>query len=100
MTELLVTPEPWQEFAACNPRRGLVETTLFFDETQSVLARQFCRTNCPVRYDCLDYAYRTACEFGVFGGFDERERERMLKNYGPKGIAQLISKQRLTKEPG
>lgn len=96
MSEPLLVEEPWQSFAACDPRRGLVETSLFFDETTTGLAKQFCRTNCPARFDCLDYAYRMGCDHGVYGGFDERERERMMKNYGPKGIATLITKQRLT----
>lgn len=93
MPEALASQEPWRAFAAC---KNIEDKSFFFDEDRARLAKQFCRTNCPVRYDCLDYAYRTPCEYGVFGGFDEADREKMLRRHGPKGIALLIERERLT----
>jgi WhiB family redox-sensing transcriptional regulator len=34
---------------------------------------------CPVRRDCLEYALLTRQAFGIWGGFNARERKRMLK---------------------
>ena len=93
MHELLEAQDQWREFAAC---RQIDDKSFFFDETRAPVAKQFCRTNCPVRYDCLEYAYRTGCEYGVFGGFDEADRARLLKNYGTQGLAALIEQRRLT----
>lgn len=35
--------------------------------------------SCPVREECLDYALSHDERFGVWGGFSERERRRLLR---------------------
>lgn len=43
--------------------------------------RQTCFT-CPVRADCLRYAIALGLRGGIWGGFTERERRRMMKKRG------------------
>ncbi len=54
------------------------ERTLFVPGAAQHLAKRICR-NCPVRLDCLAEALDHRLEFGVWGGFTERERRNLLQ---------------------
>jgi WhiB family redox-sensing transcriptional regulator len=70
---------PWQESAACRH----TDTELFFPigSTGKALieihqAKALC-AGCPVQQSCLTYALVTGQEFGIWGGYDEKERRLM-----------------------
>ena len=52
----------------------------FFSGAAAVKAecREMCG-ECPVRYECLEFSLVTEQEFGIWGGFDEKERKPMIK---------------------
>jgi WhiB family transcriptional regulator, redox-sensing transcriptional regulator len=76
-------PEDWQEKAAC---RG-PQSKYFYppehkerkDERirRQNLAKDICRM-CEVRLECLEYAIATRDPNGIWGGYTEDERKRML----------------------
>lgn len=41
-------------------------------------AKSICR-QCPIRMECLEHALVTRAEFGIWGGYDERERRLMMR---------------------
>jgi WhiB family redox-sensing transcriptional regulator len=68
------TDTTWMDRAACagHPQR------VFFPpgaRGSSRAAKQIC-ANCPVRDNCLNYAITTSCDYGVWGGLDEHERQQ------------------------
>lgn len=67
----------WMNGAAC---KGRSIDLFFFDERKDrerlKMARFVC-SGCTVWKDCLDYAIETPIDFGIWGGFTPRERERM-----------------------
>jgi WhiB family redox-sensing transcriptional regulator len=71
--------KPWQfEGASCS---GL-EVDYFFPENRTFnaenkLAKSICRT-CVVKKECLDYAVAYSVQ-GIWGGTNNRERERIRK---------------------
>lgn len=77
-------PESWRYAAAC---RG-EDPALFFapsyfekrreKEAREALAKAVC-ARCPVRMECLDHALVTRETHGVWGGFNEMERRRLLR---------------------
>ena len=69
-------PLAWRHQAAC---RGL-DPDLFFpgDEEPGEAAKAVCE-RCPVRRPCLEWALATREKEGVWGGRDERDRRRMLR---------------------
>ena len=71
----------WRDRAACR----LTDANLFFpagttgsavDQIQA--AKAVCRI-CPVQDDCLQFAFETNQESGVWGGKDEDERRKLRK---------------------
>ncbi|MCY0957662.1 WhiB family transcriptional regulator [Streptomyces sp. H27-H5] len=73
-------PPHWDQDAACRLGNPLV----FFPEGEkdAVLedtaeAKRICRT-CPVIHPCLVEALERGEQWGVWGGLDEGERERLL----------------------
>lgn len=74
----------WDEAAACLGE----DLTLFFApnyfEKQSVKrareakAKLICRS-CPVQAECLEYGLASSDGHGVWGGFNEQERRRLLR---------------------
>jgi WhiB family transcriptional regulator, redox-sensing transcriptional regulator len=76
--------EEWRYAAAC---RG-EDPTLFFapsyfekrreKQAREAVAKAIC-ARCPVRIDCLDFALITRESHGVWGGFNEMERRRLLR---------------------
>jgi WhiB family redox-sensing transcriptional regulator len=78
---------PWRGQAAC--RRDTA--TAFFppphfemkpekDERENQ-ARALCRA-CPVQRDCLEYSLEVREPHGIWGGLNELERRRMLRQRG------------------
>lgn len=76
-------PEPWRDDAICNQ----TDPESFFPEKGGTTrpAKQIC-LGCPVRArqlggtgECLDYALEHDERFGIWGGYSERERRRLLR---------------------
>jgi WhiB family transcriptional regulator, redox-sensing transcriptional regulator len=72
----------WQSSARCT---GL-DSNLFFSPDgergearihRQNRAKEIC-ANCPVRYQCGDFAIRTQQPFGIWGGMTEMERSPVL----------------------
>jgi WhiB family redox-sensing transcriptional regulator len=81
---LAVDDTPWRDQASCHRETA----TVFFppphyemkpekDERESQ-ARALCRA-CPVQQDCLEYALDVRETHGIWGGYNELERRRMLR---------------------
>ena len=66
----------WHNRAAC---RGL-DTTVFYPEPEEegADAKAVC-DRCPVRMPCLEWALSHREKEGVWGGCNERERRRILR---------------------
>ena len=80
-------PQTWRHQAAC---RGLDPQVFFPDEEEPErlpgagdtapgdAAKAVC-DRCPVRQPCLEWAIATREKEGVWGGCDERDRRRILR---------------------
>lgn len=72
---MFAKPEPWTRHRACTAD----QLPLFFPEfgEQHLIreAKRIC-ADCPVRTECLDFAYRMEEPFGVYGGMSANERRR------------------------
>lgn len=76
--------EAWRHDAAC---RG-EDPSLFFAPayfetrgqkgSREAGAKEIC-ARCPVRAECLEFALETRETHGVWGGFNEMERRRLLR---------------------
>ncbi|MGH9023014.1 MAG: WhiB family transcriptional regulator [Acidimicrobiia bacterium] len=70
--------QSWRQQARC---RG-VDSSMFFpsieDDEALTAAKEIC-IPCPVRHLCLEYALATREKLGIWGGADERERRRILR---------------------
>ena len=64
---------PWKLDAACLN----VDPETMYDPDQVRAAKKVCR-GCPVRESCLRFALDTEEPWGVWGGFDDLERRRLL----------------------
>lgn len=67
----------WQEHAACRDHDPELWFTVGSDMTAAAdraEAKRICRTECPVRAECLQEASDNRIEHGVWGGLDETER--------------------------
>ncbi len=66
----------WRHQAAC---RGIDPQLFFPDEAESGDAAKAICVRCPVRQPCLEWALATREKEGVWGGSDERDRRRILR---------------------
>lgn len=69
--------EDWRNRAACEGD----DPELFFPErgqTLRVEIVQRCRKDCPVQMDCLGSAIARREDHGMWGGYSERARRRMV----------------------
>jgi WhiB family transcriptional regulator, redox-sensing transcriptional regulator len=66
---------PWTDQALC----AQADPDAFFSESirQASVAKAIC-SRCPVRQPCLSQALDAREEFGVWGGLDGDERERLV----------------------
>lgn len=66
----------WRAHAACRD----ADPAWFFDADEDLQerARALCAA-CSVRSACLDYALTAREAYGIWGGMDERERQRVLR---------------------
>ncbi len=66
----------WELQAACRTEH----TGIFFsgNTVMQDRAKAICQ-GCPVREDCLEYAMANDEKFGVWGGYTERERNRLRR---------------------
>lgn len=69
--------QKWKEKAKCRELQPKTSDALFFidNSKQPILARIFCK-DCPVKFECLEYAVTYDC-LGVWGGLSESERRRL-----------------------
>ena len=70
--------EKWRKQAAC--AGAPIETFIFHDDvkyskTTKLKALEYCNS-CPVKQDCLRFAYNNNIQHGVYGGLTPRERRR------------------------
>lgn len=75
--------EAWQNLAACvqyNPElwfpTGSPGSPWYQEEAE--FARAVCRT-CPVKDECLTEAIMNRDEYGIWGGYDSKERKAMIR---------------------
>ena len=70
----------WADRSACRD----YPTDVFFGDLdapkKSLEARAIC-SRCPVKAECLDYAIRHACEYGIWGGTTATERRFMRSEW-------------------
>lgn len=68
--------QTWRQHAAC---RGL-DPTIFYPtiDDESDAAKEVC-AQCPVREACLEHALGVREKDGVWGGRNERERRRIIR---------------------
>lgn len=73
-----MVPGDWADRALCAQVGGDV----FFPELGESIdqAKAVCRV-CEVRAECLEYALRAGDRDGIFGGFTERVRRRVAREY-------------------
>jgi WhiB family redox-sensing transcriptional regulator len=74
-----VRDDHWTNYGACRSE----DPEMFFPigenaSEQIEKAKAVCR-RCPVRDDCLQDALGDRIKFGVWGGLDEREREKLTR---------------------
>jgi WhiB family redox-sensing transcriptional regulator len=79
----------WQEEALCQQVGG----DLFYSEVgeDTEKAKAVCR-GCLVRLECLEYALEIGDKEGIFGGFSERPRRRIAREYqAGKSLEDIIA---------
>lgn len=75
----MVLDDSWMKDAAC---KG-ADTELFFPDTRTGVveniskAKRYCFT-CPVRLDCLSYAFAHNIRYGVWGGYSRSQRYKVF----------------------
>lgn len=73
----------WREQAACrdlDPKLFFTIGTTGAAADQIAEAKAVCK-RCPVREACLQFAFETKQEAGVWGGTDEEERRRLRRTW-------------------
>lgn len=68
--------QEWQEQALC----AQTDPEAFFPEKGGSTreAKRICQ-GCPVRDECLEFAFEHDERFGIWGGLSERERRRLKR---------------------
>lgn len=93
----LAKHDAWKEEAACDR----MDVGVFYPENadprshESRLAKQVCQ-GCPVRIDCLVYAFRANEQWGVWGGLTASERRHLKRSMGWVGSVRHPSRERLS----
>jgi WhiB family redox-sensing transcriptional regulator len=79
-----IEPDQWRYAAACRGEDPAVFfAPAYFEkrrekQAREAVAKTIC-ARCPVRTECLDHALTTHESHGVWGGFNEMERRRLLR---------------------
>lgn len=74
----------WQHEAACRGQDAVFFFAPSYFERRSeknareAVAKSFC-ARCPVREECLEYALSAREGHGIWGGLNEMERRRLLR---------------------
>lgn len=87
--ELWATEEKWMSRSACS---GLNPDLFFSEEPEDEATAKALCEGCPVRMDCLEFAFRKGIEHGIFGGLKDTERRSMLKRRGRAAVNELLSR--------
>ena len=66
----------WRELGAC---RGLEPGIFYPDDGEAASTAKAVCASCGVRVACLEYAVVVREKQGVWGGFTERERRRIVR---------------------
>ena len=68
--------QPWRQYARCLG----ADPDLFYPSADDAAeaAKRICMV-CPVREPCLEYSITAREKQGVWGGLDERERRRLVR---------------------
>ena len=76
LAALVPNREPWMEQGVC----AQTDPDAFFPDKGGATrhAKAICRT-CSVQDECLQYALDNGERYGVWGGYSERERRRVLR---------------------
>ena len=69
-------PTAWRQQAAC---RGIDPAVFYPDLEEPAHGAKAICIGCPVRQACLEWALATREKEGVWGGCDERDRRRILR---------------------
>lgn len=85
----------WRDESACaSPPAGMESAWIEEGHPQNLAARGICKTQCPVRYQCLLAALADGDAEGVLGGFhfdngalETRDRTRLHQEFGFKARA-------------
>ena len=79
----------WQDLALC----AETDPESFFPEKGGSTreAKRVCRS-CEVRAECLEYALKHGIRYGIWGGFSERERRRLMREHAAQSTPQLREK--------
>lgn len=76
----LVGDRAWIEEARC--RKEKMPTRAFYVDRQRTLdvlaLRVYCR-DCPVRWECLEFAILNGDRYGVWGGYVDKERRKIRR---------------------
>ena len=72
-----ILPEPWMSDALC----AQTDPDAFYPEKGGSTrdAKRVCSV-CPVRDECLRFAIEHNERWGVWGGYSERERRRLMRH--------------------
>lgn len=74
-------PVFWRDLAGC---RGMYDESFFPGDGESdENAKRVCG-DCSVRNECLDYALENGEKCGIWGGLDEKERRKVLRERASK----------------
>jgi len=74
----------WFDLASC---KGKDNTMFFGNENGNVpsdVARKVKRicSECPVSFECLNFAIENEEQYGIWGGLTAKERKSIIKTYG------------------
>lgn len=73
-----LTINAWREKRAC----AGMPTANFFPQTRGIAKKTIAVCDeCPVKWDCLNYAVINGIEHGIWGGTTESQRIRVIRAY-------------------
>jgi WhiB family redox-sensing transcriptional regulator len=83
----------WSVYAECS--RVDVNPELFFPEQTAAhaarKAKEICGV-CPVRVECLRWAFKTGDDYAVLGGLTPRERNQVRKESKRRRAAKILER--------